>query len=78
MANEFGGEQVLCRLTPAPGNGAPLRRIEVMSASAWFAAWLSGSGDACKLCTESFHGPGHLARIQKEARQILDTVLKEA
>ena len=74
-ADELGGEQVLSRLTAAPGNGEPLGGLKVTTESGWFAARPSGTEDVYKLYAESFRGPDHLARIQEEARQILETVL---
>jgi phosphoglucomutase len=75
--DELGGEPVLARQTSAPGNGEPLGGLKVITASGWFAARPSGTEDVYKLYAESFQGPGHLARIQEEARQILGAVLKE-
>jgi phosphoglucomutase len=74
-ADELGGEPVLSRLTTAPGNGEPLGGLKVTTESGWFAARPSGTEDVYKLYAESFRGPDHLARIQEEARQILETVL---
>ena len=75
---ELAGEPVLDRLTRAPGNGEPLGGIKVITENGWFAARPSGTEDVYKLYAESFAGPGQLARIQEEAQQILDGVLKEA
>ncbi|HEY5984912.1 MAG TPA: phosphoglucomutase, alpha-D-glucose phosphate-specific, partial [Streptosporangiaceae bacterium] len=75
--DELGGEPVLARQTSAPGNGEPLGGLKVITASGWFAARPSGTEDVYKLYAESFQGPGHLDRIQEEARQILGAVLKE-
>ena len=75
---EVGGEPVLDRLTTAPGNGAPLGGIKVMTASGWFAARPSGTEDVYKLYAESFRGPDHLAQIQEDAQQILGEILREA
>ena len=72
---ELGGEPVRERLSTAPGNGAPLGGLKVVTESAWFAARPSGTEDVYKLYAESFLGPEHLARVQDEARQILDSVL---
>ena len=72
---ELGGEPVLERLSSAPGNGAPLGGLKVITESAWFAARPSGTEDVYKLYAESFLGPEHLARVQDEARQILGKVL---
>jgi phosphoglucomutase len=76
--DELAGEPVLARQTSAPGNGEPLGGLKVITASGWFAARPSGTEDVYKLYAESFLGPGHLARIQDEARQVLSAVLKEA
>ena len=75
-ADELAGERVLARLTTAPGNGEPLGGIKVVTESGWFAARPSGTEDVYKLYAESFRGPGHLARIQSEARQLLAEVMR--
>jgi phosphoglucomutase len=74
-ADELAGEPVLARLTSAPGNGEPLGGIKVVTESGWFAARPSGTEDVYKLYAESFRGPGHLARIQDEAREQLGAIL---
>jgi phosphoglucomutase len=74
-AGDLAGEPVLERLTTAPGNGEPLGGIKVVTESGWFAARPSGTEDVYKLYAESFRGPGHLARIQNEAKQLLADVL---
>ena len=74
-ADELAGERVLARLTTAPGNGEPLGGIKVVTESGWFAARPSGTEDVYKLYAESFRGPGHLARIQAEAQQLLAAIL---
>jgi phosphoglucomutase len=76
--DELAGEPVVARQTTAPGNGEPLGGLKVITASGWFAARPSGTEDVYKLYAESFRGPGQLARIQEEARQIIGAVLKEA
>jgi phosphoglucomutase len=74
-ADTLAGEPILARLTNAPGNGEPLGGIKVVTESGWFAARPSGTEDVYKLYAESFRGPGHLARIQAEAQELLATVL---
>jgi phosphoglucomutase len=74
-ADELAGEPVLERLTTAPGNGEPLGGIKVVTKGGWFAARPSGTEDVYKLYAESFRGPGHLARIQAEAQEVLARVL---
>jgi phosphoglucomutase len=74
-ADTLAGDKVIARLTTAPGNGEPLGGIKVVTESGWFAARPSGTEDVYKLYAESFRGPGHLARIQDDARELLATVL---
>jgi len=70
-ATELAGEPITAALTTAPGNGAPLGGLKVVAGSGWFAARPSGTEDVYKLYAESFRGPGHLAAIQDQAREII-------
>jgi phosphoglucomutase len=70
-ASELAGEKILAALTTAPGNGAPIGGLKVVTESGWFAARPSGTEDVYKLYAESFRGPEHLATIQDEARTIV-------
>ncbi|HEY2983633.1 MAG TPA: phosphoglucomutase (alpha-D-glucose-1,6-bisphosphate-dependent) [Jatrophihabitantaceae bacterium] len=74
-AADLAGEKITAKLTTAPGNGAPLGGLKVISESGWFAARPSGTEDVYKLYAESFRGAEHLARIQDEARSIIAGVL---
>jgi phosphoglucomutase len=70
-ASELAGEKILAALTTAPGSGAPIGGLKVVTESGWFAARPSGTEDIYKLYAESFRGPEHLAAIQEEARAIV-------
>jgi phosphoglucomutase len=70
-ATELAGEPITAALTTAPGNGAPIGGLKVVAGSGWFAARPSGTEDVYKLYAESFRGPGHLAAIQDQAREII-------
>ena len=70
-ASELAGEEILAKLTAAPGNDAPIGGLKVVAESGWFAARPSGTEDVYKLYAESFRGPEHLAAIQEEARAIV-------
>jgi phosphoglucomutase len=70
-AGELAGEKILAALTTAPGNGAPIGGLKVVTESGWFAARPSGTEDVYKLYAESFRGAEHLAAIQEEARAIV-------
>ncbi|MFF5139700.1 phosphoglucomutase (alpha-D-glucose-1,6-bisphosphate-dependent) [Streptomyces sp. NPDC013157] len=74
-AETLAGEPVTAVLTEAPGNGAAIGGIKVTTENAWFAARPSGTEDVYKIYAESFQGPGHLARVQEEAKAVVDTAL---
>jgi phosphoglucomutase len=74
-AESLAGEPITARLTAAPGNGAPIGGLKVTTESAWFAARPSGTEDVYKIYAESFKGPGHLARVQAEAQELVSAVL---
>jgi phosphoglucomutase len=73
--DELAGEPIIAKLTTAPGNGAPIGGLKVVTSSGWFAARPSGTEDVYKLYAESFRGPEHLAQIQREAQAILTAAL---
>ncbi|MBW8793311.1 MAG: alpha-D-glucose phosphate-specific phosphoglucomutase [Streptomyces sp.] len=74
-AETLAGEPVTAVLTEAPGNGAAIGGIKVTTENAWFAARPSGTEDVYKIYAESFQGPDHLARVQEEAKAVVDTAL---
>ncbi len=74
-ADTLAGEQIVAKLTEAPGNGAAVGGLKVISESGWFAARPSGTEDVYKLYAESFRGPDHLAQIQDEATAIVAAAL---
>ena len=74
-ATELAGEPIIDKLTKAPGNGAPLGGLKVVTESAWFAARPSGTEDKYKIYAESFRGAEHLAEVQKAAQELVSSVL---
>jgi phosphoglucomutase len=74
----LAGDPILARLTKAPGNGAAIGGLKVVTAQGWFAARPSGTEDVYKLYAESFKGPGHLSQIQTEAQALIAGVLSAA
>ena len=74
-ATELAGEPITAKLTAAPGNGAAIGGLKVVTASGWFAARPSGTEDVYKVYAESFQGPEHLERIQQEARGVVSAAL---
>ncbi|HEU4438011.1 MAG TPA: phosphoglucomutase (alpha-D-glucose-1,6-bisphosphate-dependent) [Methylomirabilota bacterium] len=77
-AAELAGDPITARLTTAPANGAPIGGLKVVTASGWFAARPSGTEEVYKLYAESFKGPEHLRRIQKEAQALIRRVFESA
>ncbi len=74
--SELAGEKITSLLTTAPGNGAPIGGLKVVTQSGWFAARPSGTEDVYKLYAESFKGGDHLGRIQEEAHAIIETAFQ--
>ena len=74
-ASELAGDAIQQMLVNAPGNGAAIGGLKVITAHGWFAARPSGTEDIYKLYAESFHGKEHLQRILTEARALINTAL---
>ncbi len=73
-AETLAGERIEAMLTAAPGNGAALGGLKVVTESGWFAARPSGTEDVYKIYAESFLGEAHLRRIQSEAMILISRV----
>ena len=74
-ADSLAGETITAKLTEAPGNGAKIGGLKVVTESAWFAARPSGTEDVYKIYAESFRGPEHLAQVQAQAREVVSAAL---
>ena len=74
-ASELAGEPIKQILTHAPGNGAALGGLKVVTESAWFAARPSGTENVYKIYGESFKGAEHLKQVQVAAKELVDGVL---
>ena len=74
-ATTLAGEPILAKLSEAPGNGAAVGGVKVITEHAWFAARPSGTEDVYKIYAESFLGQEHLAQVQAEAKTIVDAAL---
>lgn len=77
-ATELAGDRILAMLTTAPGNGAAIGGLKVVTDHGWFAARPSGTEDVYKLYAESFRGKEHLKRIQGEAQELIAKVFASA
>jgi phosphoglucomutase len=76
--SELAGDPIVQMLTTAPGNGAPIGGLKVVTEQGWFAARPSGTEDVYKLYAESFRGEDHLRQIVDEARATVEGALAVA
>lgn len=74
-ATMLAGEPILAKLTHAPGNGAAIGGLKVVTENGWFAARPSGTEDVYKIYAESFIGASHLQQIQQEAKVLVDRTI---
>jgi len=74
-ATVLAGEPIIAKLSEAPGNGAAVGGVKVVTEHAWFAARPSGTEDVYKIYAESFLGADHLKLVQAEAKTIVDAAL---
>jgi phosphoglucomutase len=74
-ADSLAGDPITARLSEAPGNGASIGGVKVVTERAWFAARPSGTENVYKIYAESFVGEEHLRLVQQEAKAIVDGAL---
>ncbi len=72
----LAGDEITRMLVKAPGNGAAIGGLKVMTVNGWFAARPSGTEDIYKMYAESFRGTAHLRQIQTEARALIGAALQ--
>ena len=77
-ASSLAGEPITARLTSAPGNGASIGGLKVVTESGWFAARPSGTENIYKIYAESFRDEAHLQAIVSEAQKIVHDALASA
>ena len=75
IADTLAGERITAKLTSAPGNGAPIGGLKVVTNHGWFAARPSGTESIYKIYAESFKDQSHLAAIVQEAQEIVTATL---
>jgi phosphoglucomutase len=73
--SKLAGEPITAKLTRAPGNGAPIGGLKVVTATGWFAARPSGTENIYKIYAESFKDQAHMDCIVDEARRIVNDAL---
>jgi phosphoglucomutase len=70
-ATTLAGDPITAILTSAPGNGAPIGGLKVVTEQGWFAARPSGTEDVAKVYAESFRGEAHLEQLLDEAQAVV-------
>ena len=75
-ATDLAGEPITAAITEAPAGGR-IGGLKVSTESAWFAARPSGTEDIYKIYAESFRGEEHLAKVQEEAKALVDGALAD-
>jgi phosphoglucomutase len=70
-AKDLAGEKIIATLTSAPGNGASIGGLKVVTEHGWFAARPSGTEEVYKIYAESFKSEEHLRIIQEEAQTLI-------
>jgi phosphoglucomutase len=73
-ADRLAGEPIKAMLTTAPGNGAPIGGLKVVTENGWFAARPSGTEHVYKIYAQSFLGEDHLHKIQREAQELISRI----
>lgn len=76
--SSLAGDEIVSVLTMAPGNGASIGGLKVVTSNGWFAARPSGTEEVYKIYAESFLGRDHLKRIQEEAQTIVSQAFLRA
>ncbi len=74
-AERIAGDQVVAVLDKAPGNGAAIGGIKVVTEQGWFAARPSGTEAIYKIYAESFRDEAHLDSLLQEAQSVVDAAL---
>jgi phosphoglucomutase len=75
-AEKMAGEPIVARLAKAPGNGAAIGGLKVVTENGWFAARPSGTENIYKIYAESFLSQQHLDDIVTAAQKIVADALK--
>ena len=74
----LAGDLIVDKITNAPGNGAAIGGLKVVTESGWFAARPSGTEAVYKIYAESFKGEAHLKSIQQEAQSMISDIFRRA
>ncbi|WP_298444439.1 phosphoglucomutase (alpha-D-glucose-1,6-bisphosphate-dependent) [uncultured Ferrimonas sp.] len=68
---ELAGDAITATLTAAPGNGAAIGGLKVVTDRGWFAARPSGTEPIYKIYAESSDSEAHLEQLLDQAQQLI-------
>jgi phosphoglucomutase len=74
---ELAGESIEAIYTKAPGNGAPIGGLKIVTPHGWVAMRPSGTEEIYKIYAESFLSEEHLEALLAEAQAIVDRLKNE-
>ncbi|HKS55676.1 MAG TPA: phosphoglucomutase (alpha-D-glucose-1,6-bisphosphate-dependent) [Steroidobacteraceae bacterium] len=77
-ASSLAGDPITAKLTRAPGNGASIGGLKVVTDNCWFAARPSGTENLYKIYAESCRDARHLQAVVAEAQQIVTESLRSS
>jgi phosphoglucomutase len=77
-ADTLAGDAITAVHTAAPGNGAPIGGLKIVTANGWAAMRPSGTEDIYKIYAESFVSQAHLAQIQHDAQAIVKEIFAKS
>ncbi|XNM55938.1 hypothetical protein ACLK1Z_04195 [Escherichia coli] len=70
-ASTLAGDPITARLTAAPGNGASIGGLKVMTDNGWFAARPSGTEDAYRSSAKASLVKNIASRLRKKRLRLL-------
>lgn len=76
-ADSLAGEKIESKLTKAPGNGADIGGLKVVTENGWVVVRPSGTEDIYKVYAESFRSRKHLNAILEEGQAIVQDLFDE-
>lgn len=76
-AKTLAGEEIITKMTTAPGNGSPIDGLKVTTETGWFAARPSGTEEIYKIYAESLKSREHLEAINEEAKEIVSKAISK-
>ena len=71
----LAGEPITAKLTRAPGNGAAIGGLKIVTPTGWFAARPSGTENIYKIYAESFTSEAHLDALVSQAQELVNSAL---